>query len=267
VQITEPSESDRSGCLYACFMLALAAWIAFYPAPYWLALGIAVIVPPLAFFCYRPDKSTLDYAHLMPPTRQYLLNGTCAFLVWGLAYRWWREYSLIDPVAWALVSLTGATVLTMLSLLYRRSGDMIFWRGFTFTLYAASVAGLANVHFDTAPPVYVQGIVTDTRYINGDGRRASRYGRTMPRQYTIGPYLKSEKHTIELKLFERSAVKEGDPMCSARYSGALGFQWSTLKPSLCPVADAAARVAELRQHLRAVGNEYPESITHPRPVP
>ncbi len=246
--ITDLSDpSHPSGGRYVLAMLALGAWVAFYPVPHLLAIAIAVILPPLAFVAHRPDKVKRLHPHLLPATRPQLLAASSAFLVFGLGFRWWNEYALLEFWPWAVASFVSSVVLLLLAQLYRPSGDMTVWRALVFCLYVGSVSGLLNKHADTAAPAYVQGIVTDARYINGDGRSASRMGKTAPRSYTVGPYLQSERHTIELALFERSTVKEGDPMCSARHAGRFGFAWSTFKPGLCPVPDAAQRVRTLQK--------------------
>ena len=235
------SESDPPGCLYLIGMLALGVWIAFVPIPYFLALGTAILLPPLAFLVWRVEKHRLEYAHLFP-TWQSLSCQTSSLLVIALAYRWWDEYDLVVPLYWAVASQLIAMALLVPAHFYRPAGEMLPHRAVVFSLYVGSLLGLANTHLDQSPPAYVQGIVIDESYRDGIFRNSPRY-------YIVAPYLHWDAQLVARPRDRRQRVERGTPMCSVSYAGGLGLARHTHHVGLCPTPDAAARVRALQQNL------------------
>lgn len=224
----DPDVSPLSpGCLFTIVMGTLGLWIAFFPRPYALAVGVGVLVPPIAFVLWRPDNQRLAETHQLPLTWQQMFCASSAFLVMGLAYRWWEEYSLLAPLPWAIASQLGATVLLLAAHLYRPSG-LLTWRALCFVMYVGSSLGLANKHLDATPPRYVQGTVVEESVYAGLGHYA-----------LVAPYLDWPQQLIAAPQFD-SPFKEGGPVCSAHHVGRLGFPWASHAFANCPQPNAIA---------------------------
>lgn len=223
-----PPDESAPGCLYFRCTLALGLWIVFYPRPYWLALGIGFILPPVAFLLYRlPGMDAEVYIEdSSRPSWQSLLSANSSFLVLALGVRWWREYTLIAPLPWAVATQLSAAALVMASLWYRRRNAMLVWRALIFSVYIGSLLGLANKHLDDSSPELVQGTVVAPSEWADEFFYSYRY-------FVIAPYLHWDSKAILLPYRGEPPFAEGQQVCTARHRGWLGMPWSSYHAGAC----------------------------------
>ncbi len=136
-------------------MIALGLVIAVYPHPYWLAIGVGTVVPPVAYLTYALRKGAGRIGETgQEPTTEIMCAASSLFIAAGMAWRLWEEYAMSNHALFLLAGLGLAGACALLVQLVRKPGGLPAWRFLLFALYFTSVLGLANIHLDRAPPRY-----------------------------------------------------------------------------------------------------------------
>jgi hypothetical protein len=219
--------AEPPGCLIACIMITIGLVIVFYPHPFWLTIGVGMLVPPVAYLVYALDRhGTRASERFLPPSRKQQLAVSSFFLALALAVRAWRDDALIDHLPFVLTCVGISAVLSLLVHLVRGEVGMPHFRFVFFLLYALGALGLANTRFDRSAPLEVQGYVVEI-----DIRKHS--GRGKPRYYRVMPFLKSEAGDIRVAPFKNPPVQVGAPVCTSWHPGAVGFAWFETRIGRC----------------------------------
>ncbi len=207
-------------------MFLLGAAIAFPQVPTWLALGIGATVPPLAYLCYVFNKAGQRAGDYNPIDITTMFAGNSGSIALGLAVRFWREYALIEHRPFAFTCLGIAAALSLLVHFTRGNSTFSHFRFLLFALYFGGVLGVANTHFDSSAPRFVQGYVTDYNK-KWSGLGGKRW------HYTIAPFLFAPSREIRFAPGSTGTVDVGSAVCGVWRQGAIGFPWYQTRIGLC----------------------------------
>lgn len=198
--------------------IAVALWIAFWPAPYDLMVAVGITLPVLAFILAVVLRDRWNFAESDAGDQRPGALSLYLFPILALALRAISDYRVVDQPRLILIGCVAAAIAwAALNLLRRASRWLSFGQAgllFIMALFGWSAATLLNVRLGvTATQVFEVGVIA----AETDGKDASL---TLA---PFGPY--AQPYTVELPdwLVEQHPV--GATARIHMQTGVLGARW------------------------------------------
>lgn len=226
-RLAAATNAKRLATLMAFLACTAGAWGWFYPKPYWLVVGLLLILPWLAVAItmrsgglFRIDARNNDpHPHLAIP---FLAPGLVLTIraVNDVHLLEWRTALYVSIcVAFALAAMT---IIADRSLKKEKASMFAIILLTTFYGYGASME--ANVIFDRGVPTVYSAQVLGKKTLSG---KSTSYKLTLT---PWGPKREPDEVSVSRKWYE--LLRPGDTVCPVLHEGALHIRWYRVRP--CP---------------------------------